>query len=496
MVPPVLNSPQSDQPARPVGGTATPPVILRARLHYGSPLFGYAMTLALIAVSTVLILGTTDGGFVRYPFLPFYPAIILAAFLGGAGPGMAAIFLSAVIASTMFADPPTPPSWIALAVVGPLLSTGFAHLRYLRDRNRAIAADLIKFKYIGDHASDWILLLAGSGEIRYVNLKACNDLALKEPDLIGRQISSLVRPEQQSALETAIALAKSGAAKPVELEIEGRDYSTRAMEISFTAVLTDEEQIIHASARDISERKQIENRLQEIRHWESMGALSAGLAHDFNNLLTSILGNASLARNVLGADPEITPMLNDIISAAERSSDLVRMLLATAGYKSRFSERLRIDELLESTLERQRLPSNIQLIKETVPATITGDRRSFETVLWSLISNAAEAYVGRGGEVQVSIKSEAAPALTPASFCEGDAGTGDCLGIVVSDHGEGMTPDVLKRAFDPFFSTRFTGRGLGLPAVRGIVRAYSGRLLLDTAVGRGTRVEVWLPLAR
>jgi signal transduction histidine kinase len=67
---------------------------------------------------------------------------------------------------------------------------------------------------------------------------------------------------------------------------------------------------------------------------------------------------------------------------------------------------------------------------------------------------------------------------------------------VVEDRGSGMSPEILKRAFDPFFSTRFTGRGLGLPAVRGIVRAYSGKLLVDTAVGQGTRVEVWLPVSR
>jgi len=80
-----------------------------------------------------------------------------------------------------------------------------------------------------------------------------------------------------------------------------------------------------------------------------------------------------------------------------------------------------------------------------------------------------------------------------ASFEEGDPGSGECLGIVVEDRGSGMSPEILERAFDPFFTTRFTGRGLGLPAVRGIVRAYRGRLSLETVAGEGTRVEVWLP---
>ena len=170
------------------------------------------------------------------------------------------------------------------------------------------------------------------------------------------------------------------------------------------------------------------------------------------------------------------------------------MLLATAGYGSRYSERLQIDELLDWTLAHQPLPPNVRIAKEAQATAYMGDRRSFETLLWSLISNAAEAYGDNGGEVSVTIRSGTAPGMRPASFEEGDPGPGDCLGIVVADLGEGMSPETLKRAFDPFFSTRFTGRGLGLPAVRGIVRAYSGRLSLDTAVGKGTRGEVWLPV--
>jgi signal transduction histidine kinase len=95
--------------------------------------------------------------------------------------------------------------------------------------------------------------------------------------------------------------------------------------------------------------------------------------------------------------------------------------------------------------------------------------------------------------VRVTIRYGIARRGEDASFEEGDAGSGECLGIVIEDSGCGMEPKVLERVFDPFFSTKFTGRGLGLPAVRGIVRAHSGKLLLQTKAGLGTRVEVWLP---
>src|ERR1019366_3413334 len=292
-------------------------------------------------------------------------------------------------------------------------------------RNRAVARELEKFKFIGDHASDWILLLTAEGNIRYVNIKAAQDLGWTDQELQGRHIETLVRETQQPVVRRALEMARAGLAKPLELEFERRDRTLALMELGCTAVSTREEQVIYAAARDISERRQIEKKLQEIRHWESLGALSAGLAHDFNNLLTSILGNASLARNVLDYDAEAAPMLDGIISAAERSSDLVLTLLATAGYRSRYSERLRIDQLLDWTLARQGLPRNIRVAREAEATTIMGDRRSFETLLWSLISNAAEAYGDKAGEVSVTIKSAHAPSSHNSSFEEGDAGSGD-----------------------------------------------------------------------
>jgi PAS domain S-box-containing protein len=487
--------PPQERPAR-------VPQVLRAELHYGSPMFGYVLAIAVMTVTGALRLA--EPGLSEFPFLFFYPAIAISSFLGGAGPGLAALLLGAVFASFISPYPPAPENWIALAVIGPLFSTGFAHLRYIRERNLATARELARFKFIGDHASDWILLLGESGNIRYVNLRAAMDLGWSGDALTGTHIESVAPGTQHKTLRMAIELARAGTPKPFEIAFERRDGSITLMEVVCTAVRTGEEQVIYAAARDINERRQIEKKLLEIRHWESLGALAGGLAHDFNNLLTSILGNASLAHDIVSADHETAPMLEGIISATERSADLVRLLLATAGYRSRFSEQLRLDQLLDWTLAHQKLPENVSVARdvakeaETVP--FLGDRRSFETLLCSLISNAAEAYGKERGQVRVAIRSGRAPALArdtrAARFEEGDPGPGECIGIVVEDRGSGMSPEVLNRAFDPFFSTRFTGRGLGLPAVRGIVRAYSGKLLLETAPGEGTRVEVWLPCSK
>ncbi len=471
-------------------------------MHYGSPLFGYVLSLALIVVTGALRLALFKEE-PTAPFLLFYPAIALASFLAGVGPGLMAILLGAVFAIVVFPEPPAPPSWVALSILGPLAATGFAHLRLLRDEHRAAARELASFKFIGDHASDWILLLDGAGLIRYANLRACAELGWTDPELAGRHIESLVPEAERAGLVHLLEAAKSGAAKPIELTFARRDKSTAWIELGCTDVRIGNEHVIHAAARDIGERKridderkQIDEKLREMRHWESLGVLAGGLAHDFNNLLTSILGYASLAKGSLPDGHEALPMLDNIVTAGERSADLVRLLLATSGYRPRYNQQLQLDRLLDWMLANRPLPSNVRVSREVEAAHFSGERRSLDTLLWSLISNAAESYGKEEGVVRVAIRSGVAPRALKASFEEGDAGPGECLGIIVEDSGCGMNAEVLHRAFDPFFSTKFPGRGLGLPAVRGIVRAYSGKLLLETAPGRGTRVEVWLPAAK
>ena len=168
------------------------------------------------------------------------------------------------------------------------------------------------------------------------------------------------------------------------------------------------------------------------------------------------------------------------------------MMLATSGYRPRYNERVQVDQLLDGMLATRALPPGIRVWRDVQSVSVQGDQSSLDTLLWSLITNAAESYCNGKGVVRVTIRYGIAPRGEKASFEEGDA-PGECLGIVIEDFGSGMGPDVLERIFEPFFTTKFPGRGLGLPAVRGIVRAYSGKLLLQTAAGQGTRVEVWLP---
>ena len=230
------------------------------------------------------------------PFFFFYPAMALTSFLAGAGPGFAAAVLSGLFAKLLIPGQPTVLNWVALAVFGPLTSIAFAHLRNIRDQHAAAARELVRFKFISDHANDWILLLRESGQIRYANQMACTDLGWTDQELMGRHIESLVPESRRPALKTLLEDARAGLAKPIEVAFERRDKSLALVELGITTVRTNEDRVIYAAARDIEDRQQMYRKLQEVRHWESLGVLAGGLAHDFNNLLTSMIGYASLAR--------------------------------------------------------------------------------------------------------------------------------------------------------------------------------------------------------
>jgi PAS domain S-box-containing protein len=397
---------------------------------------------------------------------------------------------------------PAPVNWVLLAMVAPLLVIFFSHLRRLRNRSSAMAEESRRLHFVVDRASDWIFLTDDSGAIQYTNRTACAQLGFSSEELKGKSIAELTSEPQRNVLRELVTKCRDQAIPPAEVVFERRDGAAVSVEIGCTAIASEGTRILHFAGRDITERKAIDRRLREARQWEGLGSLAGGVAHDFNNLLTSIMGNASLAKEMLAEGHPVAGLLQSIVVAGESSAELVRMMLATSGYRPRYREILRVDEILIKLLSERPLPANVICRTNAEPAVIESDVRSVEMLLWSLIANGADSYGTRGGEVSVSVRcakaSETGQIQAPqgADFEDGAVPTVACISVVVEDSGCGMKPEVLERAFDPFFTTKFTGRGLGLPAVRGIVRAHAGKLWLRSRPLEGTRVEVWLPCTR
>ncbi|MDB6167089.1 MAG: hypothetical protein JWQ83_2229 [Lacunisphaera sp.] len=246
-----------------------------------------------------------------------------------------------------------------------------------------------------------------------------------------------------------------------------------------------------------TEREALRLKMIEGQKLESLGVLAGGIAHDFNNLLTVVLANTALAREFPGDGAELAGRLAQIETAARRAADLCRQMLAYAGKGNFVVGRVDLGKLVRDTAQllEVSLSKKARLsltLGENLPA-VEADASQLQQVVMNLVINASEALGERPGEIRlVTSRSRPQPVAGGMvhAFGPPDA-DGVCLEI--TDTGQGMDAATLARIFDPFFTTKFAGRGLGLAAVLGIVRACQGTLAVSSGPGRGTTFRLFLP---
>ncbi|HEY7372406.1 MAG TPA: PAS domain-containing protein [Polyangia bacterium] len=310
------------------------------------------------------------------------------------------------------------------------------------------------------------------------------------------------------------AVMASGRQKAVEEPIAGVD-GTRWFETYKSPVFAPDGSIVGTTgvARDVTERKNAEQqalRAEEERRklelsvlqaqkLESLGVLAGGIAHDFNNLLTTILGNADLARMESSPDSPARGFLDDIVRASRRAADLCRQMLAYSGKGHFVIQPISLNELVSEMGELLSVSTSKKAtLSHTFAAdlpSVLADATQLRQIVMNLITNASEAVGDREGTITLR---------TGALSCDLDY-FADAIGdrerhlpgqyvfLEVSDTGVGMDAETLARIFDPFFSTKFAGRGLGLAAVLGIVRGHKGALKVCSTPGKGTTFRVLLP---
>jgi signal transduction histidine kinase/CheY-like chemotaxis protein len=250
-----------------------------------------------------------------------------------------------------------------------------------------------------------------------------------------------------------------------------------------------------------AERLELERRLLHAQKLESMGILAGGIAHDFNNLLQAMLGTLDVALPELAQGSAARDAVEQAVHAARRAADLTRQLLAYSG-KGRFVVRpVDVTALVRENahLLRASVPHTCAIdlrLADDVPAVV-GDVAQLQQVVMNLITNAADAIGAAPGLITLTtaLRPGGAGALAGSRII--DATPADAyVSLEVADTGCGMDADTLARIFDPFFSTKGAGRGLGMSALLGIVRGHGGALFVDSAPGRGTTVRVLLPARR
>ncbi len=339
---------------------------------------------------------------------------------------------------------------------------------------------------------------------------ACEVLyGYRAEEAIGRTIPELVLDDREAEafrLELAEICATGRPAPQREWHVRDRDGMAHWVYSSMFPVVSGEtvDEVICMDV-DITDRKLAEAEWQrqeeQLRHTqklESLAVLAGGIAHDFNNLLTVILGQADLTLAALPKSSGLTTNLNAVITASERAAELCAQLLAYAGLGRIVVAPLDLSAVVREAAPMLRLSAGKAAelryeLADDLPA-VEADPTQLRQLLGNLVLNASEALGDGPGEVVVRTglvdRSSEALARTLVDDC---LPGGQYLFLEVGDTGCGMDESTRARIFDPFFSTKFTGRGLGLPAVLGIVRGHHGAIEVDTAPGRGSTFRVLLP---
>jgi PAS domain S-box-containing protein len=248
---------------------------------------------------------------------------------------------------------------------------------------------------------------------------------------------------------------------------------------------------------DVTERRELEADLAQSRKLEAVGRLAGGIAHDFNNVLTAILGNAELAAHTVPLDSPAGESLDIIRQAGERASNLTRQLLAFARRQIVAPRVHAPNVLIESVaaLFRPLLGDAIQLelVLPTGIGRIRVDVGQFEQLVMNLAVNARDA-MPNGGTLRVETQNVT---VREGVFPHPEVTPGDYVALIVSDTGVGIPPEVQPHVFEPFFSTKSSGRGtgLGLATCHGIVKQSGGHIWLESSPGAGTRAYAYLPRA-
>jgi PAS domain S-box-containing protein len=302
-------------------------------------------------------------------------------------------------------------------------------------------------------------------------------------------------PEHLSRDEEAMReMLATGSFRPFEKEYVRRD-GTRVPILLGGSLLRESPLECICFILDLTERKQLERRVLEAQKLESLGVLAGGMAHDFNNLLVGVLGNASLAKEMLPEQHPASELLDAVVTASEHAALLTKQMLAYSG-KGRFLlEPVDFTELVEEIIPivQPSISKKVTVsteLQERLPA-VEADRSQMQQIVTNLLLNASEAIGDTHGSITVRTGLRIVEAAE--TIQAGNLATGIYVWLEVEDTGCGMNEATKRRVFDPFFTTKFTGRGLGLAAVAGIVRGHQGTIRVVSEPGRGSRFTVYLP---
>ena len=373
-----------------------------------------------------------------------------------------------------------------------------------------------RYRLLSDNISDviWVWHLSRS-RFSYVSPSVLNVLGYTSEEFTELSPDKIFPPfslkQAQSSIAQELKADASDSADPfrsrtIELKQYCKDGSTVWVEVTAKFIRNNKKQPVSilGVARDITERKKaeaekkkLEVKLQQAHKMEAVGTLAGGIAHDFNNILSAVIGYTELGINEAANHPSLRKKLDEVLKAGYRARDLVKQILAFSRQAEHEKKTVQVKLIVNEALKllRASIPTTIEIRSNLISdAMVLADPTQIHQILMNLCTNAEHAMNATGGILDVSLNNvdldadfaARNPGITPGRY----------LCLTVSDTGHGMSAELIKRLYDPFFTTKGPdeGTGLGLSVVHGIVKSHGGAITVQSEPGKGASFSVFLPI--
>jgi two-component system, cell cycle sensor histidine kinase and response regulator CckA len=394
-----------------------------------------------------------------------------------------------------------------------LILIGMRHRQRVEaGRRQELAQSEERYRRLVDDSADVVFRMGDESVFTFLNLAVHRITGYEPEELVGAPLEAVVAPEDRDKVRLFLTaqhhkpdetqplplelncVRKDGTVFPAELRVMTLGEEARPGLPEIQGILRDTS-LEKAAAR---EKRHIEEQMQQTQKLESLGVLAGGIAHDFNNLLMTIAGNTDLAMLECAGDVPVRKYLAEISSAADHAAGLVSQILAYAGKDHFVMAAIDLSAISRdmSQMLRVSISKKARLhhdFAEKLPAA-AGNAARLRQIIMNLITNASDALGGQGGDIYLRTGTVICnETIRAQSRTGGGPPDGPCVFFEVRDTGCGMDEETLQRIFDPFYTTKVSGRGLGLAAATGIIRSHNGALIVESRKGAGSTFRVLLP---
>ena len=373
-----------------------------------------------------------------------------------------------------------------------------------KEWQQALVEATERYRSIFQNAVNGIFQISIGGRLIRVNPAFADALGYDSPTEVLDKITnfgSQVFVKQERYLELLHLLEDGGVVREFEAQFFRKDGKVSWITINARAVRDPQGKIsyLEGTALDITERKMFESRLFQRQKMDAIGTLAGGVAHDFNNLLSPVIGYTEMALNKIPHETRLRTNLEQVLKSAYRAKDLVSQILAFSRQAEQEQRPIQLSSVVQEVLGiiRSSFPSTIEILQKIAPGAGSGmvmaDSTQMHQVIMNLCANAGHAMREKGGLLEVSLTNEEVDPI--ATRLQKGLVPGSYLRLSVRDSGHGMDPEIIKRIFDPYFTTKSAGEGtgLGLAVVYSIVKNHKGVITAYSEPGQGSTFHVYLP---